>query len=121
MSGIKRFRGWLTLALVSTAAALGMPVGGAQATTGIEQTIPVQVTLTNHGVVFSRKFRATTDTTLELRITNRTAKARSFKIGNRAVRPLRQGESTLFYYSFFVAGKVPWHSVAVGGKHYKGS
>jgi hypothetical protein len=120
MSGIKGFRGFLAVGLASAAAVLAVP-GGASATTGIEVNVALQVNLTKHGVVFSRKIKATTDTTLEMRITNKTAKPRAFRIGNRVTHFIPPGQSEKLFYSFFIAGKVPWHSVASGAKHYRGA
>jgi hypothetical protein len=120
MSGNKGFRGVLAAGLAGAAALLALP-GGAAATTGIEVNIAVQVNLTDHGVVFSRKFKPTTDTSLDLRVTNQTSKPRSFRLGNRVTHVLRPGQSERLFYSFFVAGRVPWHSVSPGAKHFTGA
>src|SRR3954464_1521150 len=117
MSGIKGFRGWLVLGLASAGVAAAVP-SGAGATTGIEETKAMQVTLTKDGVVFNPRVRAHTDLTLEMRITNQAGPGRWFRFGTRQSRPLRKGESTMLYYAFFRAGKVGWQSFAPGGKRY---
>ena len=110
----------LAAVLASAAALLALP-GGAAATTGIEQTLALQVTLTNHGVVFSRTIRPTTDTTLQMRITNKTTKPRSFKLGNRGRRrsgPVSPSSSTTrsSWLARCPGTRSPWE-----GSTYRGS
>ena len=100
------------------ALALAVPVG---ATTGIEVTVPVTVSLTDKGVSFSKKVDATTDTTLQVKVVNRSSARRWFELGWRKTHLLRRGGVEYFYYSFHVPGRVAWHSTARGGKAYRGS
>jgi hypothetical protein len=104
---------------VSCVTGLSLPASGS-ATTGIEQTLPVQVTMTDAGVRFSERFQATTDLTLQMRITNKSAKRRWFRIGNRQTHALRKGQTEFVYFSFYIPGKVAWKSRATGGKPFGG-
>jgi hypothetical protein len=104
---------------VSAAALLSLPASGS-ATTGIEQTLPVQVTMSDTGVKFSTVIHADTDMTLQMRITNKGAKRRWFRIGDRQSHALRKGQSEFVYFSFHVPGKVAWKSQAPGGKPFAG-
>lgn len=97
---------------------LAVPAG---ATTGIEVTVPVTVSLTDRGVAFSKKPDATTDTTLQVKVVNRSSSRRWFKLGWRKTHLLRHGGVEYFYYSFHVPGRVAWHSTARAGKAYQGS
>jgi len=105
---------------ISGAAVLSLPATGS-ATTGIEATLPIQVTLNDAGVKFSEKFEANTDLTLQMRITNKGAKARWFRIGDRQTHALKKGQSEFVYFSFHVPGKVAWKSKAAGGKPFAGA
>jgi hypothetical protein len=105
---------------ISVATALSLPATGS-ATTGLEETLPVQVTLSDAGVKFSEKFDANTDLTLQMRITNKGATRRWFRIGDRQTHALKKGQSEFVYYSFYVPGKVKWKSQASGGKPFAGA
>lgn len=112
----------LRLALVAAlAAAFLVGPAGAGATTGIEITIPVAVTLTDKGVHFSHRLHATTETTIRVKVTNRSSARRTFALGWRKTHALQRGGSELFYYSFHVPGRTAWHSRAVGGKTFSGT
>lgn len=104
---------------ISGATALSLPATGS-ATTGLEQTLPVQVTMTEAGVKFSEKVDANTDLTLQMRITNKGQKRRSFRIGDRQTHALKKGQSEFVYYSFYIPGKITWVSKAAGGKAFTG-
>jgi len=116
---LHRFPVVATLA-VSGAALLSLPASGS-ATTGLEETLPVQVTLNDTGVKFSEKFEANTDLTLQMRITNKGTKRRWFRIGNRQTHALKKGQTEFVYFSFYVPGKVAWKSQAAGGKPFAGA
>jgi hypothetical protein len=111
------FRTLAAMAAIGMAAALPAVAG---ATTGIEVTVPVQVTLGDAGVKFDKVLKPTTDTTLEIRVTNRSTRARSFRIGDRETHRLRKGQSEFLYFSFRLIGNVPWRSQATGGKLFSG-
>jgi hypothetical protein len=106
-------------ATLAGVAALASPPG-AGATTGIEATVPVRVTLSDSGVTFSPKLHPDTNTTLAVRVVNRSASPRTFTFGFRRTHPLKKGSAVLFYYTFHVAGKVPWRSHATRGKTFAG-
>jgi hypothetical protein len=94
------------------AGAVALP-GGAAATTGIEVTIPIKVTITDRGVVFTpavRKLHPDTDTTYQVRVVNRASRTHSFRIGYRATKPLAKGASEDFYFTFHTVGKVRWRA-----------
>jgi len=97
---------------------LAVPAG---ATTGIEVTIPVTVSLTDTGVKFSAKLDATTDTTLQVRVVNRSSARRWFQLGWRKTHLLRRGAVEYFYYSFHVPGRVVWRSDGPSVRAFKGS
>ena len=104
--------------LAGVAALASPPSAGA--TTGIEATVPVRVTLSDSGVLFSPKLHPDTNTTLVVRVVNRSSSPRTFTFGFRQTPPLKKGGAVLFYYTFHIAGKVPWRSHAAGGKTFAG-
>jgi hypothetical protein len=111
----------LTCALT---AALAVAAGTASATTGIEQVIPVRITLTDKGVAFSHKLKPDTMSTVAVTVVNRSSARRTFKLGWRKTHALQRGGRENFYYSFSAPGKVRWHSVgSVGsvGKAFHGT
>jgi hypothetical protein len=109
-----------TFAAIAAFAMVTLFPARVHATTGLETTVPVQVTLSDAGVKFSTVVKADTDTTLELRITNRGVRRRSFRIGDRESHQLRKGQSEFIYFSFHVPGKVAWRSRATGGRLFTG-
>lgn len=111
----------LPLALVAGLAAILVELPAAGATTGIDVTIPVAVTLTDKGVHFSHRLHATTDTTVRVKVTNRSSVRRSFALGWRKTHALKRGGVELFYYSFHVPGKTAWRSQGTGGKTFHGT
>jgi hypothetical protein len=115
----RRFAILVALAF-SGATLLSLPASSS-ATTGLEQTLPVQVTLSDTGVKFSTVIKANTDMTLQMRITNKGAKRRWFRIGDRQSHALKKGQSEFVYFSFHVPGKVAWKSQAPGGKPFAGA
>ena len=104
--------------LAGVAALASPPIAGA--TTGIEATVPVRVTLSDSGVSFSPKLHPDTNTTLVVRVINRSSSPRTFTFGFRWTPPLKKGSAVLFYYTFHIAGKVSWRSHAAGGKTFAG-
>jgi hypothetical protein len=106
--------------LVALLVGLVLPVE-ARATTGIEVTVPVTVSLSDAGVKFSRKLDATTDTTLQVKVVNRSSTRRWFQLGWRRTHLLRPRGVEYFYYSFHVPGRVAWRSGGTGGKAFRGS
>ena len=108
----------LATALAAVATLASPPFAGA--TTGIEVTVPVRVTLSDSGVTFSPKLHPDTNTTLVVRVVNRSSTPRSFTFGFRQTQPLEKGSAVLFYYTFHLAGKVPWKSHAASGKTFAG-
>ena len=108
----------LAATLAGVAALASPPIAGA--TTGIEATVPVRVTLSDSGVTFLPKLHPETNTTLVVRVVNRSASPRTFTFGFRRTQPLKRGSAVLFYYTFHVAGKVPWRSHATSGKTFSG-
>jgi hypothetical protein len=104
------------------ALALGLALSAqAAATTGIEVTVPVTVSLTDRGVQFSKKLDATTDTTLQVKVVNRSSSRRSFQLGWRRTHLLRPRGVEYFYYSFHVPGKVAWRSTGRAAKPFRGT
>jgi hypothetical protein len=108
----------LAAALAGVSAFASPPMAGA--TTGIETTVPVRVTLSDTGVTFSPKLHPDTDTTLVVRVVNRSSTPRTFTFGFRKTAPLKKGTAVLFYYTFHISGKVPWKSHATSGKTFAG-
>jgi hypothetical protein len=99
--------------LVACAAGALLMPHAAPATTGIEVTIPIKVTITDGGVVFTpavRKLHPDTDTTYQVRVVNRASRTHSFRIGYRVTRPLAKGASEDFYFTFHTVGKVRWRA-----------
>jgi hypothetical protein len=100
----------VALLAVFAVSVLVMP-RSASATTGIEVTIPIKVTITDTGVVFTpalRKLHPDTDTTYQVRVVNTTAKKHAFRIGYRSTKPLAKGAAENFFFTFHTVGKVPW-------------
>ena len=54
----------------AVAAAALLAAGTAPATTGIEQVIPVRITLTDKGVAFSHRLKPTTNSTIAVQVVN---------------------------------------------------
>jgi hypothetical protein len=77
--------------------------------------------MSDAGVKFSEKFKAHTDLTLQMRITNKGATRRWFRIGDRQTHALRKGQTEFVYFSFYIPGKVVWKSSAPGGKRFAGA
>ena len=113
----RHIRTFAVMAAIGLASALPATAG---ATTGIEVTTPVQVTLTDAGVKFDKVIKPTTDTTLQIRVTNKSSKRRSFRIGDRETHKLRKGQSEFLYFSFHLIGLVPWRSQAAAKGQYAG-
>ena len=99
----------LVVALLPGCATLALPER-AMTTTGIETTVSVRVTLSDRGVMFSPRLRADTNTTIEVKVINRSSVARRFRFGFRETRSLRPRAAAFFYYSFHLAGRVQWRS-----------
>jgi hypothetical protein len=107
----------VTLAVVALAAAAA---AGAPATTGIEETIPVVITLTDKGVSFSHHLKPNTESTIAATVVNRSSKPRRFKLGWRRTKLLQLGGKERFYYSFSVPGVTRWFSTGAGLKQFHG-
>jgi hypothetical protein len=103
------------------AAVLLILLPGAGATTGVEVTTPVAVTLTDKGVHFSHRLHPTTDTTIRVKVTNRSSTRRWFRLGWRKTHTLQRGGTELFYYSFNVPGRTAWRSQGAAGKTFHGT
>jgi hypothetical protein len=114
-------RGLAIVVVIACCIAAILAASRAQATTGLEITIPVRITLTDKGVTFSHKLRPTTDTTIAARVVNRSSKPRWFKLAWRKTHTLQRGGSEVLYFSFRVAGKTKWSSGAAGGKTFRGA
>jgi hypothetical protein len=109
------------LCLTSAVAALAaVAAGTAPATTGIEEVIPVRITLTDKGVSFSHRLKPTTNSTIAVQVVNRSKVRRTFRLGWRKTRALRRGAHENFYYSFSVPGNVVWRSAGTTGKAFQG-
>jgi hypothetical protein len=107
--------------LISAVAALaGVAAGAAPATTGIEEVIPVRVTLTDKGVSFSHHLKPNTNSTIAVQVVNRSKIRRSFKLGWRKTHAIQRGGHENFYYSFSVPGNVVWRSAGSSGKTFQG-
>jgi hypothetical protein len=94
---------------------------GASATTGIEEVIPVRITLTDKGVAFSHHLKPNTNSTIAVKVVNRSSKRRTFKLGWRKTHALQKGGYETFYYSFSVPGKVTWRSAGTNAKTFRGT
>jgi hypothetical protein len=104
------------VALVAAVAA-----GTAPATTGIEEVIPVRITLTDAGVSFSHHLKPTTNSTIAVQVVNRSKARRTFKLGWRKTHAIQRGGHENFFYSFSVPGNVVWRSAATTrGKAFQG-
>jgi hypothetical protein len=108
----------LTCAVAALAAVAAV---SAPATTGIEEVIPVRVTLTDKGVAFSHHLKPNTNSTIAVTVVNRSSARRTFKLGYRKTHQLQRGAHENFYYSFTVPGKVVWRSAATKGKAFQGT
>ena len=93
------------------------PAGG---TTAPEVTTNVRVTLTEGGVVFTPRVHPDTNTTLFVQVVNRARRRRWFELAGRKTQALSYGGKELFYYSFHLAGSVPWTSGGPGAKVFRG-
>lgn len=81
----------------------------------------VQVTLTDKGVrILPRRLRPTQNTTLAVRVVNRSAVRRWFKLGWRKTRPIQRGGSYDFYFGFYAPGRVAWRAGGADGKSFRG-
>jgi hypothetical protein len=112
VSGLLSFKRVVVL-LVALAASVTLMPHGASATTGIEVTFPVRVTITDVGVVFTpalRKLHPDTDTTYHVRVINKASTKHAFRIGYRTTKPLAKGASEDFFFTFHAVGKVPWRA-----------
>jgi hypothetical protein len=117
-----RLKRLLFLIAALAAGTIVMPRGAA-ATTGIEVTIPIKVTITDRGVVFTpavHKLHPDTDTTYQVRVVNRASRKHSFRIGYRVTRPLAKGASEDFYFTFHTVGKVRWRASTATAPTAKG-
>jgi hypothetical protein len=102
-----------TVASIAAIALLLSVPAGASATTGIETSVPVRVLLTEKGAVWTpalRKLHPDTDTTFEIKVTNRAAQPHSFRIGYRETRLLRKGASEFLYFTFHLVGPTLWQA-----------
>ena len=108
----------LTFAVAALAA---IAAGSASATTGIEQVIPVKVTLTDTGVAFSHRLKPSTSSTIAVQVVNRSSKRRTFKLGWRKTHLLQRGGHENFNYSCSVPGTVRWRSAPTSGKTFQGT
>jgi hypothetical protein len=100
------------IGIVAAPVALAFPIASS-ATTGIETSLPVRVVLTEQGVVWTpalSKLHPDTDTTYEVKVTNRSAQPHSFQLGYRETKILPQGGSQFFYYSFHLIGRTAWQA-----------
>jgi hypothetical protein len=110
----------LLLAFFAVAALAGPAATiAAPRTTGPGLIIPLRVTLTDRGPVFSAAPRMDLDTTILFIVTNRATKPRWFSIGNtratkRMTHLLRRGKAERFYFVFRVRGKVRYESGGPG-------
>jgi hypothetical protein len=107
----------VTSAVVALAAAAASQ---APATTGIEVTIPVTITLTDRGVAFSHKLKPNTASTIAATVVNKSSKPRRFKLGWRRTKLLQLGGREHFYYSFSVPGVTRWFSTGARAKQFHG-
>lgn len=108
----------LAAALVAALAAAGQ----VRATTGVEVVVPVKVTLTDKGVLFSHRLKPDTATTIRVKVINQSSARRFFKLGWRKTHTLQRGGTELFYYSFHTRGLTAWRSVPTGaGRTFTGS
>jgi hypothetical protein len=116
-----RFAHILIFASLSGAAGLVVAPTLADATTGVEVTLPVQVILTDQGVTFTpRKLKLDVDTTLEVKVVKRSSAPRSFRLGFRQTRKLTHGASAFFFFSPTTGGKIAWTSIGSKGKTFTG-
>lgn len=108
----------------SAAAALGLALpGAAPATTGIEVTVPIKVTLSDSGVVFKPavgKLHPDTDTTYQVRVVNRSSAKRTFRLGYRSTKPLAHGATEDFYFTFHAVGTISWSAGNLQARGAKG-
>lgn len=109
---------WLTSAAAALAA---VAAGTAPATTGIEQVIPVRITLSDTGVSFSHRLRPNTNSTIAVQVVNKSRVRRTFKLGWRKTHAIQRGGHENFYYSFSVPGTVRWRSAGTSGKAFQGT
>jgi hypothetical protein len=107
-------------ALTATLGSLVL-VGGSTATTGVDVTVPVKVTLTDRGVSFSHRLKPTTNTTLAVRVINRSHTVRRFTLGWRKTHMLQRGGHEEFYFTFYTPGKIAWRSAASSAKDFRGT
>jgi len=105
----------------AVAVVAAVAAGIAPATTGIEQVIPVRITLTDKGVSFSHRLKPTTNSTIAVQVVNRSKVRRTFKLGWRKTHALQRGGHENFYYSFSVPGNVLWRSAGTSGKAFQGT
>jgi hypothetical protein len=106
--------------VVGLTALVLLATGPAGATTAPEMTTNVRVTLTEGGVVFVPSVHPDTNTTLFVQVVNRARHPRWFQLAGRKTQALPQGGKELFYFSFHLAGVVPWTSGGPGSKVFRG-
>jgi hypothetical protein len=111
----------LVLCALAASVATLVLAGRAAATTGVDVTVPVKVTLTDRGVSFSHRLKPTTNTTLAVRVINRSSLRRRFTLGWRKTHLLQRGGVEEFFFTFYAPGKVVWRSAASDGKDFRGT